>query len=165
MTSKFILVISLLLAFTSCATNKKKELPPLTDSKGTLLNQGLEIVINSDSDSKKAGELESVHFDFNSGSVGIHLKTTLEKDANFLLAHGNIDIRLEGNCDERGSQQFNLGLGDKRAQYVREYLINKGINPSRISVISYGKERPVSFGHDEESWSTNRRVNFVVTKV
>ncbi|MGZ3789208.1 MAG: OmpA family protein [Bacteriovorax sp.] len=168
MNSKLILFFSLLLIFSSCSTNKKKEqsIDPNKDfRKGNLANQGLEIVLNSDSDSKKAGDLETAYFDFKSINIGVHLQTTLDKDAHFLLAHQNIGVRLEGNCDERGSVQINLALGDKRAKYVRDFLINKGVEPSRISIISYGKERPISFGHDEDSWSINRRVNFVITKV
>ncbi len=161
----FILFLSL---FSACSTNKKKDLtvdPSKDFKKGNLINQGLEVVLNSDSDSKKAGPLETAYFDFNSPNMGIHLKKILEKDADFLLNNKNINIRLEGNCDERGSVQLNLALGEKRASYVKNFLISKGITASRINVISYGKERPLTFGHDEESWSANRRVNFVVTKV
>ena len=70
---------------------------------------------------------------------------------------------IEGHCDERGGVQYNLALGEKRAMAVKQYLVSMGVNSSRVSTISFGKERPVSFGHEEASWSKNRRANFVVT--
>lgn len=169
MNAKIVFFISLLIVLSGCSTTKKNDQNIIDTKKeflkGNLTNQGLDVVLNSDSDSKKAGELETAYFDYSSASVGIHLQTILQKNANFLLAHENLNVRLEGNCDERGSVQFNLALGDKRAKYVRDFLISKGVVESRISTVSYGKERPILFGHDEESWSRDRRVNFVITKV
>ncbi len=72
-------------------------------------------------------------------------------------------VQVEGHCDERGGVQYNLALGENRAKAVKEYLSGLGVESGRVTTISYGKERPVAFGHDEEAWGQNRRGNFVVT--
>lgn len=87
----------------------------------------------------------------------------LDDNIAFLAANVAVNIQIEGHADERGSSQFNLTLGEKRAQSVYDYLTGRGVDGKKLSVISLGKEKPVSFGHDEESWSKNRRANFVVT--
>jgi peptidoglycan-associated lipoprotein len=169
MNVKTLLLISLVFLSFSCSSNKKREQNNIDSKKdffkGNVENQGFVIVFNSDSDSKKAGELESAHFEFNSSTIEDNLQKILDKDTNVLLSHNNINVHLEGNCDERGSLQLNLALGEKRAKFVRDYLISNGIKASRINVVSYGNERPIAFGHNDESWSKNRRVNFVVTKI
>ena len=168
---KYLFILTTLICFASCSSAKKKESVPAKDSTksnikdGIIDNQGIDIALNADSDSKKAGGLETAYFDFNASNMGIHLKNTLDKNVDFLIQHRSIRVRIEGNCDERGSVQFNLALGEKRAKYVRDYFISKGIDSSRMEIISYGKERPLTFGHDEDSWANNRRANFVVIKI
>jgi peptidoglycan-associated lipoprotein len=73
-------------------------------------------------------------------------------------------IRIEGNCDERGTVEYNLALGEKRAKAALDYLVKMGIDPSRISTVSYGKERPMDPGHTEAAWAKNRRDDFVIVK-
>jgi peptidoglycan-associated lipoprotein len=73
-------------------------------------------------------------------------------------------IRIEGNCDERGTVEYNLALGEKRANAALDYLVKMGIDPSRISTVSYGKERPMDPGHTEAAWAKNRRDDFVIVK-
>ncbi|RPJ72183.1 MAG: peptidoglycan-associated lipoprotein, partial [Alphaproteobacteria bacterium] len=90
-------------------------------------------------------------------------KDALNNNAQFLKTNPAVKVQVEGHCDERGGVQFNLALGEKRAKSVREYLTAQGVEAGRLSIISLGKEKPVSFGHDEESWSKNRRANFAVT--
>jgi len=109
--------------------------------------------LNGDSDSNKAGALKTVYFDFNSAALSSDTKSALDNNAEFLKANPAVKVQVEGHCDERGSVQFNLALGEKRAKTVREYLSSKGVAGDRVSTISLGKEKPVSFGHDEESWS------------
>ena len=91
------------------------------------------------------------------------LLITEQTTAEFLKTNASVKVQVEGHCDERGSVQFNLALGEKRAKSVRDYLVAQGVASGRVTIISLGKEKPVSFGHDEESWSKNRRGNFVVT--
>jgi len=85
-------------------------------------------------------------------------------DANvaWLQANPRAMVVIEGNCDERGSEEYNLGLGDRRAQTVKDYLVAAGISANRIATISYGKERPFVLGHDESVWRWNRRAHFAL---
>lgn len=167
---KSIALISLLatlLTLTSCANLKKKtgatdSLPDsaqIDDGK----NAGMSLDLNGDSDSNKAGALKTVYFDFNSAGLSSDTKDALNNNAEFMKSNAAVKIQVEGHCDERGGVQFNLALGEKRAKSVKEYLTAQGVEASRISLISLGKEKPVSFGHDEESWAKNRRANFLVT--
>ncbi|MBC7541084.1 MAG: OmpA family protein [Bacteriovorax sp.] len=170
---KSIALLSLLatvLTLSSCANIKKKSsdgtTPDTTSDSGKIdngKNAGMALDLNGDSDSNKAGALKTVYFDFNSAGLSSGTKDTLNSNAVFLKANTTLKVQVEGHTDERGGVQFNLSLGEKRAKTVREYLIGQGVEGARISTISLGKEKPVSFGHDEESWSKNRRANFVVT--
>ncbi len=167
---KSIALISLLatvLTLSSCANLKKKEgatdsSPDSTSVDGGK-NGGMSLELNGDSDSNKAGALKTVYFDFNSAGLSSETKDALNNNAQFMKSNPTVKVQVEGHADERGGVQFNLALGEKRAKGVREYMSAQGIEAGRISVISFGKEKPVSFGHDEESWSKNRRANFVVT--
>jgi len=160
-------IIAAALTLSSCATTKKKT-EAATDSTETSqvdngANKGMALDLNGDSDSNKAGALKTVYFDFNSAGLSNETKDALSNNAQFLKTNASVKVQVEGHADERGGVQFNLALGEKRAKGVREYLIGQGIEAARISTISFGKEKPVSFGHDEESWSKNRRANFIVT--
>ncbi|MFH1465521.1 MAG: OmpA family protein [Pseudomonadota bacterium] len=98
-----------------------------------------------------------VYFDFNSYDItGAGLGVLSGQSACLRGARGN--LRVEGNCDERGTTEYNLSLGDRRAQAVQRWLVGQGISPARISTVSYGEERPAARGHDEAAWSQNRRV-------
>lgn len=126
-------------------------------------NAGLTLELNGDSDSSTAGGLQTVYFDFNESSLSSGTKDALKNNAEFLKTNATVDVQVEGHADERGGHQYNLALGERRAKAVRDYLVSAGVASKRISTISYGKERPVSEGHDEGAWSKNRRANFVVT--
>ena len=90
-------------------------------------------------------------------------RATLEKQAAWMKKHGSLRISVEGHCDERGTREYNLGLGERRANAAKDYLISLGVNSSRIKTVSYGKERPVALGNSESSWSQNRRAVSVVS--
>ena len=116
-------------------------------------------------DSGRAGALNTVYFAFDSSALSTSTRRTLSANAEFLKNNPKASIQIEGHCDERGGVQYNLALGERRAMAVRNYLSALGISTSRMSTISYGKERPLAFGHDEESWSKNRRANFVIVEL
>ena len=126
-------------------------------------SDGLDIPINADSDSGRAGNLATVNFPFDSSTLTDEARRTLQRNVEFLQDNPNIEIQVEGHCDERGGVQYNLALGERRAKSVRDYMVAMGISSSRISTISFGKERPIAFGHNESAWGQNRRANFVVT--
>lgn len=104
-----------------------------------------------------------VHFDFDKWDIRPEDRTTLDRKAAILGANGGLRVRVAGHADERGSDEYNLALGNRRAGAVKTYLANKGIEGSRIEVVSYGEERPLAAGHDEESWFQNRRAEFEAT--
>lgn len=126
-------------------------------------NNGLSLQLNGDSDSSTAGGLVTVYFAFNSAQLASSTQESLKNNAEFLKSNPTVDVQIEGHADERGGIQYNLALGEKRAKTVRDYLVANGISSNRISIISYGKERPVAEGNDESAWSKNRRANFVIT--
>jgi peptidoglycan-associated lipoprotein len=111
---------------------------------------------------KEAFENEDIHFDFDSASIREDAKPILLKKAEFLKKYPTLAITIEGHCDERGTSEYNLALGERRAHSAWQYLVNLGIAPNRMQMISYGKERPIATGHDEASWAKNRRAHFVI---
>lgn len=157
------LLLAFTVAFTGCGSSDKKVDDGENSEMSTESDSGLNLELNGDSDSSNAGGISTVFFDFNSSSLGGGTKSTLDANAEFLKSNAAVTIQVEGHCDERGGVQYNLALGEKRAAAVKRYLVAMGIDSSRISTISFGKERPVSFGHDDASWSQNRRANFVIT--
>ena len=106
-------------------------------------------------------EFEAAFFDFDSFALRDDAKTALDHDARMLRENSNAHVTIEGHCDERGTVEYNQALGEKRAQAARDYLVSAGIDGGRIQIISYGKERPFSDGHDESAWQQNRRAHFV----
>ncbi len=113
-------------------------------------------------DSQDVGDLNDVFFAFDKHNLSSESKGTLEANADQLSASGSAQIIIEGHCDERGTKSYNLALGEKRANAARDYLVALGVASSRITVVSYGKERPFDSGHDEAGWAKNRRAHFVV---
>lgn len=161
-----ITLLATVLTLSSCANLKKKQGSTDSAPDSSLVDGGngsMALELNGDSDSNKAGALKTVYFDFNSAGLSSETKDALNSNAQFLKTNPTVKVQVEGHCDERGGVQFNLALGEKRAKSVREYLTGQGVEAARLSIISLGKEKPVSFGHDEESWSKNRRANFAVT--
>ena len=108
--------------------------------------------------------LKDVFFDYDRAALTDEAKRALNENASWLKGNAQARITVEGHCDERGTAEYNLGLGDRRGKAVREYLVAAGIDGSRIRTISYGKERPFDPGHDESAWQKNRRGHFVVNR-
>ncbi|MGH7380771.1 MAG: peptidoglycan-associated lipoprotein Pal [Candidatus Methylomirabilales bacterium] len=108
--------------------------------------------------------LQDVFFDFDKAIIRDDGKQALNADIQWLKVNSAVRIKVEGHCDERGTTEYNLALGERRAKVVRDYLAAGGIDAKRISTISYGKERPFVQGHDESAWKWNRRGHFVVVK-
>jgi peptidoglycan-associated lipoprotein len=108
--------------------------------------------------------LEKIYFDFDSFVLSTQARDSLSRDAKLLLKYGSAKVQIEGHCDERGSDEYNLALGEKRAKAAMSYLVTLGVPSSQLSFISYGKEKPADPGHDEAAWAKNRRDEFVVNK-
>ena len=107
-----------------------------------------------------ARNVRDIYFDFDKTDIRVDQQAVLERDAAFLRQHSNVSLTVEGHCDERGSIEYNLALGDKRANTVKEMLQAGGIPSRRVRTISYGKEKPVCDAHDEACWQQNRRGHF-----
>jgi peptidoglycan-associated lipoprotein len=102
-----------------------------------------------------------IYFEYDSAKVSDESLGLIEAHGNFIASNGNVTVRLEGHADERGSREYNIALGDRRAQSVRRILLFQGASSDQIDTISYGEEQPASLGHDDSAWSLNRRVELV----
>lgn len=118
---------------------------------------------SGDSDSGTAAGLQTVNFPYDSFVLDEQGKATLAGNVQILKDKPSLAIQVEGHCDERGGIQYNIALGEKRANAVRRYLTSQGVQAERVTTISFGKERPVDQGKTEEAYAKNRRANFVIT--
>ncbi len=107
---------------------------------------------------------QDVHFSYDSHTLSEDAKALLERKAAWLTEHPQIEFKIEGHCDERGTTIYNLVLGERRAHAVKQYLTALGISAVRVSIISYGEEFPLDPGHTEDAWFRNRRAHFVITR-
>lgn len=107
-------------------------------------------------------EFQIVYFDFDKANIKPEYASALEHNAALMKENMDMIIRIDGHCDERGTVEYNIALGERRAQAVKNYLINLGIAESRMQVNSFGKERPVELGHNEAAWAKNRRAEFKI---
>jgi len=110
------------------------------------------------------GPLSDIHFAYNEYTIEAQDGSVLRSNATWLQTNANSRVQVEGHCDERGSEEYNIALGAKRAQAAKDYLVTLGIPGSRISTISYGKELPACQDHDESCWAQNRRDHFAVSQ-
>ncbi len=128
--------------------------PPKEEPKQAVVEKAAEAIV-----------LENVYFDFDKSELRQDARDALSKNAETLLKKvADAKVQVAGHCDERGSDEYNLALGDRRAKSVAKYLTTLGIAAERLSTISYGKEKPAVEGHDEAAWSKNRRAEFVIVK-
>jgi peptidoglycan-associated lipoprotein len=159
----FVVVSSL--ALTGCP---KKPTVDTTDSGTTGSSTGGVSDSNvpggaADSDSNNAMGLQTIHFPYDSFEVVGENKEALKNNIEILKANPTVNIQIEGHCDERGGSQYNLALGEKRANAVKSQVTAGGIGASRVTIISMGKEHPIAQGSGEDTWAKNRRANFVIT--
>jgi peptidoglycan-associated lipoprotein len=107
-------------------------------------------------------EFEDIRFDFDKSTIEPAARMTLKKLADWLMKNKNYALAIAGHCDERGTVEYNLALGQRRADAAMKYLVDLGVNKADIATISYGKERPLDPAHNDEAWAKNRRANFTV---
>ncbi len=113
---------------------------------------------------EESGLFKDIYFDFDKYDVQEDAKVVLKNIASWLLKNNSAKIMVEGHCDERGTNEYNLALGDRRARAARDYLVALGIGSNRVETISYGEEKPVCTEKTEECWAKNRRAHFVVLR-
>lgn len=113
---------------------------------------------------RTTGPMLPIYFDFDKYSIREDQRQRMADNASHIKDNPRLTVRIEGNCDERGTNEYNLALGERRAMSAKKYYVNLGINGDRISTISFGEEKPLNHGHDELAWSQNRRDDFVIEK-
>jgi len=159
------------LALAGCAKKPPKDLPPpppaqtgaATGDQGAGRGGvGSAVVPGSRADMLAQAGSDTVHFATDSSDVDGEGQGILSRQAQWLLKYPNVRVTLEGHCDERGTREYNVALGDRRANAAKTFLVNAGVPAARITVISYGKERPSAQGSDEGAWAQNRRAVTVV---
>ncbi len=117
---------------------------------------------NAISEGRTSAPFLPVYFDFDRYTIRPDMRDRMEKNAQAMLDHPDIKIEIQGNCDERGTNEYNLALGEKRAKAAKDYLVMMGVSPERISIVSLGEERPLDPGHNEVAWAKNRRDDFII---
>jgi Outer membrane protein and related peptidoglycan-associated (lipo)proteins len=164
---KLMLVFALVLGVTACSKNVKKDAGADANAyaDGSEVQVVEELSVEEEDNSVLTVEsvkLEPVYFAFNEYSLNAQSRKTLEDNASILKERGVNKIVIEGNCDDRGTISYNIVLGDKRAQEVKNYYIRLGVPAGNISVVSYGEEKPVCTESTDACWSENRRADTVV---
>ena len=158
-----ITALLLSLALVACSKKPPKELPPQPGdaTRQTTDNTGLDnsgaAVPGSQADFVASVASDTIYFDTDRYNVDSADAATLQSQAQWLARYPGKRITIEGHCDERGTRDYNLALGERRANAAKTYLVGLGVAADRISTVSYGKERPVALGSDEASWARNRR--------
>lgn len=162
LTTTFIIAAALV-ATAGCSKKRPAELPPAPGGPPPAAAAPTDsIVPGSRADFERSVTSNTIHFELDKFDVDGEARTILDSQAAWLAKYPNVTVSLEGHCDERGTREYNLGLGDRRANAAKNYLAAHGIAPGRISTISYGKERPIALGSDEASWAQNRRAVTIV---
>ncbi len=162
-------VLGLCLLLGACA--KKSQVPPEEAVPGAGAPQeGIkegEVAPGAGAEGEVSGEtagLEDIHFDYDQYNIRPDAREILAKNYAILKGMANAKVLIEGHCDERGAEAYNMALGQRRADATRDYLVTLGLSSSQISTISYGKDRPLDPGHDEEAHAKNRRAHFVISR-
>ena len=171
-----IIVLSLVVFITGCAKKGVEQVEEITppETEATTEAPGMEMGMPGTEEGVSAGagammedeiatfQARDIYFDFDKFSLSPEARKVLAEKASFLNAHPEIKIKVEGHCDERGTREYNLALGERRAKSAQDYLIFLGINPARTSTISYGEEMPLDPASNEEAWTKNRRAHFTI---
>lgn len=162
-----VFVLFFALFFTGCA-KKTVTAPEVTGDPGAMgPSEPLEtetVVGDNIMEGRTSAPMLPIYFDFDSSAIRPDQVGRIEMNGDFLKENPEIKIRIEGNCDPRGTKEYNLALGERRAQSAKKYLVTLGIEASRMNTISWGEEKLLLYGHDELSWAQNRRDDFVIVK-
>ena len=154
-----ILTLLLLTLLAGCGTSSKKS--KSSSNPGMNVSYS-DLKVNADSDSMEAGALKTVYFPFNSSDLRERSRLHLDNNVEFLKKFDKLKIQIEGHCDERGSVQYNLALGEKRSKAVKNYLIASGIESNRITTVSF-ERTSISLEHSENSWAKNRQETLLLS--
>lgn len=165
-----LLAATALVAIAGCAKKRPPQLPPPPQQQldpnagqtGPAVDPTGGIAPDSDAAFRRDVQSNTILFGLDQYDIDPTARAILDAQAAWLAQHPRVRITIEGHCDERGTREYNLALGDRRANAAKNYLAARGVDPARMTTISYGKERPVALGSDEESWAQNRRAVTIV---
>jgi peptidoglycan-associated lipoprotein len=160
LTTALTLVACFALVLTGCQSKKKVQDEAAVSDSPQVDNAPMNFNAQG-SDSGQIAGLQSISFDYDKSSLSNANREKIKANAEWLKARGNTNLQIEGHCDSRGSIEYNLALGERRARTVKDYMVSVGIAESRLSVISYGKEKPLDNSETEAAYGKNRRANFV----
>jgi len=134
-----------------------------SDSSGVAaIGEGVDTTGSAGDSGAPMSEMEIVYYGYDSYNLSDEARQALKANADWMKANSTARIQIEGHCDERGTVEYNMALGDRRANAAKSYLVRLGVAASRIETLSYGKERPADLGHSESAWAKNRRAVFVL---
>ena len=153
---ELILISGLAFSIAACGTTGSKDADTEAIPEGTPTDASMLV-----DDSEAALANRVIYFEFNSSVVKSEYQDILTAHAEYIAGHSDIAVILEGHADERGSREYNIALGERRAKAIQQLLTLQGVAQSQLQVISFGEERPVALGHDESAWSLNRRVELL----
>ncbi len=151
-------------SLTGCSKKAADTTSQVTGTEGAGASEPLETEDSGIMEGRTSGPMVPVYFEFDSSSITGEQVQRIETNADFIKKNPDLKIRIEGNCDPRGTQEYNIALGERRAQSAKTYLINLGVNSNQLTTVSFGEEKLLLFGHDEISWAQNRRDDFVIVK-
>ena len=154
--NKSFLALSVFLILGACSKKQAKEEGDAAGDSAAAANE-----MGANGAGQAIPELATIYFGYDSFSLDGSAKAALKANADWLKSNSGRSVQVEGHCDERGTEEYNLALGERRAAAVKDHLVSLGVPASQVSTISYGEERPAVQGGDESAWSKNRRASFV----
>ena len=163
-----LIAVAGLIALAGCTTKPPAttappvEPPPAADNTAPVTSESSSIIPGSAED-LRVNVGDTVHFDYNQYNMRDEDRNVLQRQASWLQKYPQVRVTVEGHCDERGTREYNLALGARRANAVKEYLVSLGVSAGRVDTISYGKERPICTQSSEDCWAQNRRAVTTVT--
>ncbi len=164
---KFGLVALTVVAVSGCASKggstdegatTEAQTPEAAEVQTQAVPESPEVAVENNAAADQALDKTVVYFEFDRAELTAEGKTILAAHAQYLAGNAQASVKLEGNCDERGTVEYNLALGERRAESAKRYMVVQGANPSQVDAVSFGEERPAAVGSDESAWSQNRRV-------
>ena len=163
MFQRIVAIVAATFLFAACETASEVGGDSASTSSASSASSASSSASAAKTEADKLAEVgNTVYFDFDSSELSENAQMTLNRQAAFLNVNPTLVIVVEGHADERGTREYNLALGDRRATAVRDYLLAKGLNSARVRTVSYGKERPAVAGSDEAAWAKNRRAATVL---
>ena len=159
---RWIVMLAALGLLSACVGDKAPEEPVRADQAAPPPQEVLPSDYSGDAGGDVSISERTVYFAFDDYALNAQAQASMDEISNYMNSNSGVRVKLEGHCDERGSTEYNLALGQRRAQAVKDYLVQLGIDENRLPTISYGEEAPAVEGSNEAAWSQNRRVEFVL---